>query len=102
MKDALISLKQFLTERGKLDALKLKERKDKWPEYLRLIDAMSAPEKPSFGELAKVLYPNEEDTYPRLTVSNRLSKSHVTAAQIMEHGFMQIAAMGLANPPKGK
>ena len=100
IKDDLLFRQKMLAQEGRISPVSPKNQKDKWRDYLRIIDAKNSPDKPPVRKIAAVLYPREDNIYPDYRVSDKIKKSHKAAIELVNFGYRTIAMMGLANPPK--
>ena len=85
---------------AKIKTRRLVKDCEKWTDYLRIIDAINDPKKPSKKEIAAVLYPDDDNSYPIYSATDKVKKSAQKAIEIVQSGFKEIASAGLAEGGK--
>jgi hypothetical protein len=85
----LLETQKDQTKEGKISISKINKHKDNWVEYLRILDAKA--ENVSNEEIARVMFPNLSNEYPRYAGNEKVRKSFKRAEYLTRKGYREIA-----------
>jgi hypothetical protein len=89
---ALADRQKYLETKGALKVRRPRLNPEKYPNYLRLLDALAAGAKNS--EIAVRLLPTVANAYPKFSAAHRLKDMKSAAIELRDGGYVSLLACG--------